>query len=259
MKQQKKDKPRLQVIKDTKIIWKWKKKEKRDLAVSHPKTDPDVLFLKAVSQHKIEDVKEFLKLKWQKKVMEVRENWWFFLLEKPKTFNSVKELNELFNSYLASCQKQIFLIDTIPVETFDRKLDKKELNNQKVILKWVNIDKSIDTKWIWTITPTKIWRCMFIWIHPDTRWEYGKKAEYSETVALINVYLEGVLENGAIAGTINSQIVQFLLNVNYWKVPKYDLPGDNDNNDLTKEELIKKLQTIRQRKSQIMSKKQKNQ
>lgn len=53
-----------------------------------------------------------------------------------------------------------------------------------------------------------------------TRERYAKQEAFSGTVEQINNYLESVLIERAGEGKYNSQIAQFILNVNYGRVPK---------------------------------------
>lgn len=53
-----------------------------------------------------------------------------------------------------------------------------------------------------------------------TRENYAKQEAFMGTVEQINNYLESVLIERAGEGKYNSQIAQFILNVNYGRVPK---------------------------------------
>ena len=61
-----------------------------------------------------------------------------------------------------------------------------------------------------------------------TRKSYEIREDFLETVEAINNFFERVLESGGLEGTMNPQMVQFVLNTSYGRNPKQVVEETSD-------------------------------
>ena len=73
----------------------------------------------------------------------------------------------------------------------------------------------------------------------STRKSYEIKEDFLATVEAINNFFERVLESGGLEGTMNPQMVQFVLNTSYGRNPKQVVQNEEPlNNDPIREKLL---------------------
>ena len=144
-------------------------------------------------------------------------------LGRPEKFKSPEELRTLFNCYLASCQELVRLPKENPVQT--EEVDWEPLANRK--RPWIKMKNSLITEytiseqWKWTKVPTKLGFYLFLGGMSSATWKsYEIAPDFLETVEAINNFFEWILESGGLEGTINPQMVQFVLNTSYGRNPK---------------------------------------
>ena len=166
---------------------------------------------------------------WRKVTIEDEQAKRFFV-GKPRIFKSWQELLDLFNCYIASCLETVKKNELVPIRTEEKGDDLiEEINETIQASKNENfkIDNTLVTEYEiveekkWKCTPTVSWFLIFLWwISFTTRSNYKHREEYMESIEVIENYLEGVLTQRAIEGEIPANVAQFVLNVNYNRVPK---------------------------------------
>ena len=152
-----------------------------------------------------------------------QEKKWGVFLGRPEKFKSPEELRTLFNCYLASCQELVKVPKEIPVQT--EEVDWEPLANRKK--PWIKMKNSLITEYTIseqrkrTKVPTKLGFYLFLGgMSSNTRKSYEIREDFLQTVEAINNFFEWVLESWGLEGTINPQMVQFVLNTSYGRNPK---------------------------------------
>lgn len=160
-----------------------------------------------------------------------QEKKWGIFLWRPEKFKSPEELRTLFNCYLASCQELVKVPKEVPVQT--EEVDWKPLANRKK--PWIKMKNSLITEY--TISeqrkrrkvPTKLGFYLFLGGMSRSTWrEYEIREDFSDTVEAINNFFEWILESWGLEGTINPQMVQFVLNTSYGRNPKNVIEETSD-------------------------------
>ena len=89
-----------------------------------------------------------------------------------------------------------------------------------------------------TKVPTKLGFYLFLGgMSHNTRKSYEIREDFLQTVEAINNFFERVLESGGLEGTMNPQMVQFVLNTSYGRNPK-NVVETNENTAINEEDLI---------------------
>lgn len=152
-------------------------------------------------------------------------------LGRPEKFKSPEELRTLFNCYLASCQQLVRLPKENPVQT--EEIDWEPLANRKK--PWIKMKNSLITEytiseqWKRTKVPTKLGFYLFLGGMSSATWKsYEIAPDFLETVEAINNFFEWILESWGLEGTINPQMVQFVLNTSYGRNPKQVVEETSD-------------------------------
>lgn len=152
-----------------------------------------------------------------------QEKKWGIFLGRPEKFKSPEELRALFNCYLASCQELVKVPKEIPVQT--EEVDWEPLANRKK--PWIKMKNSLITEYTIseqrkrTKVPTKLGFYLFLGgMSSNTRKSYEIREDFLPTVEAINNFFEWILESWGLEGTINPQMVQFVLNTSYGRNPK---------------------------------------
>lgn len=167
------------------------------------------------------------------------------LIGRPKTFKNPAELIKLFNTYLLTCLEKKRYYEIVPVTTVDtngtthailevanneeltteedvteRKAGKKEAGRQDITNK-LESRYEIKERVEWRTTPSIGGFLIFLGgVNYDTWESYAKNPEFSGTCKDISNYLESLIVEQTANGKYNSQFAQFILNVNYGRVPK---------------------------------------
>ena len=210
---------------DKKIVIDKKQKKEPKQTQANPKNpvgkNPNQSKKNEKKWHKTMSLKKELRRKWSSIQKEISNSWWVSLSRwRPNLFQNPDELLELFNLYLASIQEKKVFTKDIPLETYDRN-DPDFMDRVTTHTQWVKLWIDIREIYIFKSTPTKLWFYVFMgWMSSEGRSEYKKKDEFSETVWLIETYLESVVENWGLQWTINPTMAQFVLNTTYGRVPK---------------------------------------
>jgi hypothetical protein len=88
---------------------------------------------------------------------------------------------------------------------------------------------TISEQWKRTKVPTKLGFYLFLGGMSRSTWrEYEIREDFSDTVEAINNFFERVLESGGLEGTMNPQMVQFVLNTSYGRNPKNVIEETSD-------------------------------
>lgn len=160
-----------------------------------------------------------------------QEKKWGIFLWRPEKFKSPEELRTLFNCYLASCQELVKVPKEIPVQT--EEVDWEPLANKKK--PWIKMKNSLITEytiseqWKRTKVPTKLGFYLFLGgMSSNTRKSYEIREDFLQTVEAINNFFEWILESWGLEGTINPQMVQFVLNTSYGRNPKNVIEETSD-------------------------------
>lgn len=176
----------------------------------------------AKKQNKTTKEKSAIKRKWSS-IQKEQESKGAVFLGRPEKFKSPEELRTLFNCYLASCQELVRLPKENPVQT--EEVDWEPLANRK--RPWIKMKNSLITEytiseqWKWTKIPTKLGFYLFLGGMSSATWKsYEIAPDFLETVEAINNFFEWILESWGLEGTINPQMVQFVLNTSYGRNPK---------------------------------------
>lgn len=169
-----------------------------------------------------------------------QEKKWGIFLGRPEKFKSPEELRTLFNCYLASCQELVKIPKEIPVQT--EEVDWEPLANRKK--PWIKMKNSLITEYTIseqrkrTKVPTKLGFYLFLGgMSSSTRKSYEIREDFLQTVEAINNFFERVLESWGLEGTMNPQMVQFVLNTSYGRNPK-NVVETNENTAINEEDLI---------------------
>lgn len=152
-----------------------------------------------------------------------QEKKWGVFLGRPEKFKSPEELRTLFNCYLASCQELVKVPKEVPMQT--ETLDGKPIENRK--RPWIKTQNSLIMEYTIseqrkrTKVPTKLGFYLFLGGMSRSTWKsYEIREDFLDTVEAINNFFEWILESGGLEGTMNPQMVQFVLNTSYGRNPK---------------------------------------
>ena len=184
----------------------------------------------AKKQNKTTKEKSAIKRKWSS-IQKDQEAKGAVFLGRPEKFKSPEELRDLFNLYLASCQELVKVPKEIPVQT--EEVDWEPLANRKK--PWIKMKNSLITEYTIseqrkrTKVPTKLGFYLFLGgMSRSTRKSYEIAPDFLDTVEAINNFFEWVLESGGLEGTMNPQMVQFVLNTSYGRNPKNVIEETSD-------------------------------
>lgn len=184
----------------------------------------------AKKQNKTTKEKSAIKRKWSSIQKEQKSKGAVFL-GRPEKFKSPEELRTLFNCYLASCQELVRLPKENPIQT--EEVEWEPLANRK--RPWIKMKNSLITEytiseqWKRTKVPTKLGFYLFLGGMSSATWKsYEIAPDFLETVEAINNFFEWILESGGLEGTINPQMVQFVLNTSYGRNPKQVVEETSD-------------------------------
>ena len=184
----------------------------------------------AKKQNKTTKEKSAIKRK-RSSIQKEQESKGAVFLGRPEKFKSPEELRTLFNCYLASCQELVRLPKENPVQT--EEVDWEPLANRK--RPWIKMKNSLITEytiseqWKWTKVPTKLGFYLFLGGMSSATWKsYEIAPDFLETVEAINNFFEWILESWGLEGTINPQMVQFVLNTSYGRNPKQVVEETSD-------------------------------
>lgn len=184
----------------------------------------------AKKQNKTTKEKSAIKRKWSS-IQKEQESKGAVFLGRPEKFKTPEELRTLFNCYLASCQELIRLSKENPVQT--EEVDWEPLANRKK--PWIKMKNSLITEYTiseqrkWTKVPTKLGFYLFLGGMSSATWKsYEIAPDFLETVEAINNFFEWILESWGLEGTINPQMVQFVLNTSYGRNPKQVVEETSD-------------------------------
>lgn len=193
----------------------------------------------AKKQNKTTKEKSAIKRKWSS-IQKEQESKGAVFLGRPEKFKSPEELRTLFNCYLASCQELVRLPKENPVQT--EEVDWEPLANRKK--PWIKMKNSLITEYTIseqrkrTKVPTKLGFYLFLGgMSSNTRKSYEIKEDFLPTVEAINNFFEWILESWGLEGTINPQMVQFVLNTSYGRNPKQVIQEDSETM-ISEEDLI---------------------
>lgn len=184
----------------------------------------------AKKQNKTTKEKSTIKRKWSS-IQKEQEAKGAVFLGRPEKFKTPEELRTLFNCYLASCQELVRLPKENPVQT--EEVDWEPLANRKK--PWIKMKNSLITEytiseqWKRTKVPTKLGFYLFLGGMSSATWKsYEIAPDFLETVEAINNFFEWILESGGLEGTMNPQMVQFVLNTSYGRNPKQVVEETSD-------------------------------
>lgn len=184
----------------------------------------------AKKQNKTTKEKSAIKRKWSS-IQKEQESKGAVFLGRPEKFKTPEELRTLFNCYLASCQELVRLSKENPVQT--EEVDWEPLANRKK--PWIKMKNSLITEytiseqWKRTKVPTKLGFYLFLGGMSSATWKsYEIAPDFLETVEAINNFFEWILESWGLEGTINPQMVQFVLNTSYGRNPKQVVEETSD-------------------------------
>lgn len=189
-----------------------------------------IFFLMAKKQNKTTKEKSLIKRKWSS-IQKDQEAKGAVFLGRPEKFKTPEELRKLFNLYLASCQELVKVPKEIPVQT--EEVDWEPLANKRK--PWIKMKNSLITEYTIseqrkrTKVPTKLGFYLFLGgMSRSTRKSYEIAPDFLDTVEAINNFFEWVLESGGLEGTMNPQMVQFVLNTSYGRNPKNVIEETSD-------------------------------
>lgn len=181
-------------------------------------------------QNKTTKEKSVIKRK-RSSIQKEQESKGAVFLGRPEKFKTPEELRTLFNCYLASCQELVRLPKENPVQT--EEVDWEPLANRKK--PWIKMKNSLITEYTIseqrkrTKVPTKLGFYLFLGgMSSATRKSYEIAPDFLETVEAINNFFEWILESWGLEGTINPQMVQFVLNTSYGRNPKQVVEETSD-------------------------------
>ena len=181
----------------------------------------------AKKQNKTTKEKSLIKRKWSS-IQKDQEAKGAVFLGRPEKFKTPEELRDLFNLYLASCQELVKVPKEVPKETYDRTNIRFWPKIQKISENILVTSFTISEERKWTKIPTKLGFYLFLGgMSSNTRKSYEIREDFLQTVEAINNFFERVLESGGLEGTMNPQMVQFVLNTSYWRNPKQVIQEDS--------------------------------
>lgn len=182
----------------------------------------------AKKQNKTTKEKSAIKRK-RSSIQKEQESKGAVFLWRPEKFKSPEELRDLFNLYLASCQELVKVPKEIPKETCDRTNIRFWPKIQKISENILVTSFTISEQRKRTKVPTKLGFYLFLGgMSHSTRRSYEIREDFLATVEAINNFFEWILESGGLEGTINPQMVQFVLNTSYGRNPKQVVEETSD-------------------------------
>ena len=182
----------------------------------------------AKKQNKTTKEKSAIKRKWSS-IQKEQESKGAVFLGRPEKFKTPEELRTLFNCYLASCQELVKVPKEIPKETYDRTNIRFWPKIQKISENILVTSFTISEQRKRTKIPTKLGFYLFLGgMSSNTRKSYEIREDFLPTVEAINNFFEWILESGGLEGTINPQMVQFVLNTSYGRNPKQVVEETSD-------------------------------
>lgn len=174
----------------------------------------------AKKQNKTTKEKSLIKRKWSS-IQKEQEAKWAVFLGRPEKFKTPKELRDLFNLYLASCQELVKKSVEIPVNIFEKPKVDITKRDKKISKDILITGFSIQEQRKRTKIPTKLGFYLFLGGISRSTWKsYEIAPDFLDTVEAINNFFEWILESGGLEGTMNPQMVQFVLNTSYGRNPK---------------------------------------
>lgn len=174
----------------------------------------------AKKQNKTTKEKSAIKRK-RSSIQKEQESKGAVFLGRPEKFKTPEELRTLFNCYLASCQELVKVPKEIPKETYDKTNIRFWPKIQKISENILVTSFTISEQRKRTKIPTKLGFYLFLGgMSSNTRKSYEIREDFLPTVEAINNFFEWILESGGLEGTINPQMVQFVLNTSYGRNPK---------------------------------------
>ena len=186
-----------------------------------------IFFLMAKKQNKTTKEKSLLKRKWSS-IQKDQEAKGAVFLGRPEKFKTPEELRKLFNLYLASCQELVKVPKEVPKETYDRDNIRFWPKIQKISENILVTSFTISEQRKRTKIPTKLGFYLFLGgMSHSTRKSYEIREDFLATVEAINNFFEWILESGGLEGTMNPQMVQFVLNTSYGRNPKNVIQEDS--------------------------------
>lgn len=182
----------------------------------------------AKKQNKTTKEKSLIKRKWSS-IQKDQESKGAVFLGRPEKFKTPKELRDLFNLYLASCQELVKKGVETPVNVFEKpKLDITK-RDRKISRDILVTGFTIQEQRKRTKIPTKLGFYLFLGgMSHSTRKSYEIREDFLATVEAINNFFERVLESGGLEWTMNPQMVQFVLNTSYGRNPKNVIEETSD-------------------------------
>ena len=182
----------------------------------------------AKKQNKTTKEKSLIKRKWAS-IQKDQESKGAVFLGRPEKFKTPKELRDLFNLYLASCQELVKKGVETPVNVFEKpKLDITK-RDRKISRDILVTGFTIQEQRKRTKIPTKLGFYLFLGgMSHSTRKSYEIREDFLATVEAINNFFERVLESGGLEWTMNPQMVQFVLNTSYGRNPKNVIEETSD-------------------------------
>ena len=191
----------------------------------------------AKKQNKTTKEKSAIKRK-RSSIQKEQESKGAVFLWRPEKFKSPEELRDLFNLYLASCQELVKVPKEIPKETCDRTNIRFWPKIQKISENILVTSFTISEQRKRTKVPTKLGFYLFLGGMSRSTWKtYEIAPDFLDTVEAINNFFEWILESGGLEGTINPQMVQFVLNTSYGRNPKQVIQEDSETM-ISEEDLI---------------------
>ncbi len=181
----------------------------------------------AKKQNKTTKEKSLIKRKWSS-IQKDQESKGAVFLGRPEKFKTPKELRDLFNLYLASCQELVKKEIETPIATMEKDNIKVTKYTTKICQNIVIVRKGISEQRKRTKIPTKLGFYLFLGgMSHSTRKSYEIREDFLATVEAINNFFEWILESGGLEGTMNPQMVQFVLNTSYGRNPKNVIQEDS--------------------------------
>lgn len=181
----------------------------------------------AKKQNKTTKEKSLIKRKWSS-IQKDQESKGAVFLGRPEKFKTPKELRDLFNLYLASCQELVKKEIETPIATMEKDNIKVTKYTTKICQNIVIVRKGISEQRKRTKIPTKLGFYLFLGGISRSTWKsYEIREDFLDTVEAINNFFERVLESGGLEWTMNPQMVQFVLNTSYGRNPKNVIEEDS--------------------------------
>ena len=181
----------------------------------------------AKKQNKTTKEKSLIKRKWSS-IQKDQEAKGAVFLGRPEKFKTPKELRDLFNLYLASCQELVKKEIETPIATMEKDNIKVTKYTTKICQNIVIVRKGISEQRKRTKIPTKLGFYLFLGGMSHSTWKsYEIAPDFLATVEAINNFFEWVLESGGLEWRMNPQMVQFVLNTSYGRNPKNVIQEDS--------------------------------